>query len=349
MPSLRRTILCLGMIAGCAGNAPPPEADSPRASASPLTCTVQIDVADGPGGDGQWLTRGDDFFVKSVVFFVNGYPIASTIHTDAGKDRAWNTPDDIVRYSLLTTHPATGLLEQFAGVADRGADNILGTADDLVDVVGRWDIDANGLVRRAMVFKGQPGQSVRAEPSFLNSIVQFGYEDGLLSSRRSITSPGADGQWFTLDDQPETIQEFVRDDSKLLYTSVIPHPGAEPSQYTRHAYDANGLASSRVHFSPGDDGEWFTEDDDLGPLYVFERTPDGRLRRETLTYGSAFSSRHLEYDSAGRLYRETIFKGMGQDGVPGTDDDSIGSLTTYQYSCTQPVSLPDTAYEPLPY
>ncbi len=313
------------------------------------TCTVLAETYQDPGSDGEWLTEDDVLSSAREDTLVNGYPVQVTFYLSAGDDGEWKTMDDTIVYAAIETDPSSpSLARRIVTSRDMGPDKLWGTADDSVDSITTWELDDSGRIQKKRFYYAG-GETVTEELASLLMYVKFEYTDGRLGRRLQFASPGQDGQWMTDDDEPSHIQEYIFSGGTLTYARVLTSPVSSPANIIRYTFEGTALASIVYYSNAGEDAEWLTEDDVPGLATDYYRRSDGTLLREHTTYGNLIIDETFQYDELSRLTLVARASGAGADGLWGTDDDPLGRVFRYNYSCDTTMSIPDLNYEPKPY
>ncbi len=170
---------------------------------------------------------------------------------------------------------ANGREIRFIPMADAGPDNVFDTGDETPRDYTETERDDSGVILRRSLY----------------------------------TRAGDDEVWFTDDDLANTYQAYDNGPIGLPLRIVEWSAGSDRTvgtdddirfRYTNYAYNAFGQITKSTAFNgPGDDGEWYTEDD----------LPE-------------FVSTAIEYDDSG-LEVSNVTSVPGPDRVFDTDDDEI--------------------------
>ncbi|MEL6868395.1 MAG: Ig-like domain-containing protein [Pseudomonadota bacterium] len=241
-----------------------------------------------PGDDGVWFNDDDDLLGAAVMFdYDDGGRL--TLRTEAlrGPDNMIGTADDVVEeYSAVTRNESQSRFEEVQYVG-AGADGSWFTADDDIRSYRLEPFDSQG--RPAGLVRGQ--------------------------------GAGVDGVWLTADDEIRLpINSASYDDSdpaQTIFTTLAYNAlGADNQPLTADdvissvrietLLDKSLRSTIEVYNAAGADGVWQTADDVLASRSVYERDADLNL------------------------LGLRIFADAGADGVPGTPDDAPGSEQVYE-------------------
>lgn len=177
---------------------------------------------------------------------------------------------------------------------------------------------------------------------------EFG-PDGLVLSKTSFDSPGADGSWFTADDNRRW-EQSPEYDSEGRKVKVVRRAGGEIFRVITYKYDGVLNIMDCEYRGSGPDAKWGTDDDVLEKYHRSEYDASGRIFR-MMEYHSDHGGRGADgiwftgddvisatmsffYDSDGLLVKEVKAIGAGVDGEWFSGDDVLQYYSVPVYTMT---------------
>ncbi|MDH5546458.1 MAG: hypothetical protein OEZ43_12760 [Gammaproteobacteria bacterium] len=273
------------------------------------------------------------------------------------------------------TDRTTGVVNQrpviiLPGELGGGESQSIITLDDqtrvsLTDSRGEFDqsaIRANRQIRsRTTAAVSASGTSRIKERIFYQAGLVTSYKlydydaSGIRTRRTTFDAPGADGVWFTPDDDVLNYTSFVVANNPLGAQAVVySTPGADTiwftaddtvTLYVADVVDATGAAVATAHYNaPGLDGVWFTADDDVMSVsadtvladgseqWVLYRGPGPDMDWATLGDNVIGHFSLVSHNAAGQADKHVFFINPGLDLLPNTPDDVVGYYHNYVYN-----------------
>jgi len=200
---------------------------------------------------------------------------------------------------------------------------------------------------RQAVF-GQPGTGK----------VRHDYPEQGNSRHVYLQAAGADGAWFTADDEPDHyLEDILLADGRHQRIMHYDAPGNDGQWFTADDHLSgygrfefvDGRLSRIVYYQgPGGDKAWLTDDDQVLAYDLLRRDAAGHLTTKvtmsdagydgawfTADDGGFSSYTFSSYDAAGRLQQTTTFSDSGADGLWFTDDDIQSRALEFRYDSGQ--------------
>lgn len=268
-------------------------------------------TATQPGPDGEWLTE-DDFFEDSTT---RAYPDedgelrilatynGSAVNSMPGPDYEWGTDDDFARVYRVRSIDEDGGYRCFAehvspgdnGIWDTTVCGNSDTADDMIQYVAWEKLDEMGRVSRwcRSVETGDDGIWLTDDDLLYSGAGVCGtreYVTDTVFVSREIQANGDDGIPFTEDDVHDIRILELDDHGREILRAHVDGPGDDGLWYTGddevEAYDTEEYDRSgnfRAYgeaYSAGPDGLWFNEDDVPEESGEYEQSPYVFLLRD---------------------------------------------------------------------
>jgi hypothetical protein len=265
--------------------------------------SAQVEYHD-PGMDGEFLTplgAPDDIASSGFryEFDAEGWRVGRWFLNGAGADDVWGTADDLVsRFEVLHRNPQ-GLIAYVQDL-EPGPDGRPGGGDDVVTRQHEYTYDANGwLVRYRRSDDPGADEEWLTEDDGAGSFTDYSVDDhGNTTRTVRYQGPGADGLWLTDDD---VIQSWCdRDLNELgLPDTITCYNGAGP------------------------DAIWLTDDDVLQTRFTYVYDDDG-LVLEYHHFDAAderVSFDRYAYEADGDTIELIRYSGPGANGTWGDEDD----------------------------
>ncbi len=265
----------------------------------------------------------------------DGHHMVNNAVVEAGSDGTWYSHDDPIARRETYVREGWKLLSSthFAGP---GTDGVWDTADDVADYARTHDYDAHDLeVRRVLSYDAGPDGTFLTADDVPDNVLIYnrGAVNGEILERLYYVGPGADGAWFTSDDELQDRHTYSYGSSGEL-TRRVHYRGGVVVAYLHYEYAPNGELLRLDDFrDPGDDGNWYTADDvpTTRTYYKYSgyllrsaqastgRGPDGN-------WGTADDDGRLTtyvYDDDGIRQRSVLYRDPGADGIWRTSDDTV--------------------------
>ena len=294
------------------------------------------------GDDASWLTYDDNLVNRYTEYSYDGDANKLLeISKDAGVDTLLGGGDDTVNNYKEWVYDANGYNTVYAWATGSGADSLWFTADDVFEEISsfysyfvrKYDADGN----RTHEIEYDTSGPLRGDDGVWGSVddpvlryQKYSYDqDGVLQSYAWVHSSGSDGDWFSSDDPIGSGHWYDYDSQgRMIVNMEVGGPGSDgiwftvddvsscTSRYcTLSEFDADGSRLTKRLYSSGSDSKINTNDDQV-TSQTFEKYNE---QGHEILYGS------LAVDGYDASF------GYGDDGIWGTGDDIVSSLTSYSY------------------
>lgn len=249
----------------------------------------------------------------------NGRVVAHLHRNGPGVDMLWWTdddPQDTISNSGTVEYTPEGWLKNDI-LLSIGADNILGTADDVINSVLGTRYDASGLATQRPISRAPGDDAVwGTADDVLVAMLVYTYTGSRMTSGQVNVDPGADMVWGTGDDLCQTTLAHEHDamghrvrDIATFCVAGAPGTAANTERYFEQRYDANHVLIFQSHRNDsGSDNIWLTPDDGY------------------LSYDK------YDVDANGQLTASYTYTAPGPDTIWNTADDIVGSLSKITYN-----------------
>jgi hypothetical protein len=305
------------------------------------TIWLITDMYTGPGDDGDWsVTEDNDRVGSFVTELLTGKSYLKTWYTSPGKIGGWSpgNGDEIHRHALYEDSGLPGV-ESYVESMSIGSDGNWFTKDDVYNVVHirRFDpatrtllyVFGNSLVDD--FGPGDDGEWVTPDDR-IERYQRHYYDDDLRLQRvEEFRRSADDGDWYSDEDRQVARTDYEYDESGRLagidygssYYEYVYEGDARQFAYSirrtsrdgemfnylmRRNSESGDVLDRGVFSGKGLDDLWFTEDDP----------------------SSNFSRSLLNEDGLERL--RWNYDGLGDDGLRYSGDETVNSLTIYEYN-----------------
>ncbi len=163
------------------------------------------------GSDGQWFTNDDGVSAEITPFVEKGRAVINAKFNGFGADGLWLSGDESLDagYTFIQ-YDENDRPIRYAHFSNKGSDGKWFTADDQAG--SNWErvYDTDGKLLNELSFKGSPtaGNTLFSQTN-IASYSQYDHQNKL---RNFYNNPGADGIWFTADDQPSSSEPLIYND-----------------------------------------------------------------------------------------------------------------------------------------
>ncbi|MCA9577105.1 MAG: Ig-like domain-containing protein [Myxococcales bacterium] len=236
---------------------------------------------DDPGANGIWGDEDDVAEDRTeVIYDAHGQPVSFVRYTE-GPDGLALTADDVV-YRTADYYFSDGFFIGSFSAETAGEDGEFGTGDD-VGYARVVQLDADGVAVGSSKHSDVRRDGFPAyDDTTIASYQRYEHVDGEVVFTRiwSTSSAGEDGVFRTADDVPSSVSHVDLDSAGRPLRQVDHSVGDDGvrgtaddgvSRYTGFEYDADGVTrTERRYVAAGEDGVFFTSDDELRSVSEFE-------------------------------------------------------------------------------
>jgi hypothetical protein len=293
----KKTALILSVIflAGCTAVKPDSASKGPQIQ-TPLARIKKMmsgAVKYIPSGGTIMLSEDDDIYTYYSYDHDETGKTTQKKCYNVGPDKIEYTADDTLKYHLAYEYDNAGKLTGDVCYNKAGPDNLWFTSDDIETYHSAYEYDLSGS--NVKIVRFTPDKNVFDYTAFETNSAGAIVKDAVYKTK------GADGRWFTKDDEIEKYHRFDYDGSGNLLRAMEYH------------VKQNGK---------GADGVWFTQDDVISSTKVFVYGSKGMLVNIEKYIGSGQDKQWFTGDDVPQYY--TVYT-YTEDAYPGKEIDKIRS------------------------